>query len=59
MYIKLIIVYTGPIDEFFNCDEGRLEWRSLRFEHERINNLEKSLDDVVQWSLNNPKWIGL
>jgi UDP-galactopyranose mutase len=28
------IVYTGPIDEFFGCDEGRLEWRSLRFEHE-------------------------
>lgn len=30
------IVYTGPIDEFFQCDEGRLEWRSLRFEHERL-----------------------
>lgn len=28
------IVYTGPIDEFFNCDCGRLEWRSLKFEHE-------------------------
>lgn len=28
------IVYTGPIDEFFGCDNGRLEWRSLRFEHE-------------------------
>jgi dTDP-glucose 4,6-dehydratase len=24
-----------------------------------INNLEQSLDDVVQWSLKNPKWIGL
>lgn len=31
------VVYTGPIDEFFNCDMGRLEWRSLRFEHERHN----------------------
>jgi UDP-galactopyranose mutase len=30
------IVYTGPIDEFFGCDMGRLEWRSLRFEHERL-----------------------
>lgn len=24
-----------------------------------INNLEQSLAEVVQWSLNNPKWIGL
>jgi len=30
------IVYTGPIDEFFGCDNGRLEWRSLRFEHETL-----------------------
>lgn len=29
------IVYTGPIDEFFNCDLGHLEWRSLKFEHEQ------------------------
>lgn len=27
------IVYTGAIDEFFNCDYGVLEWRSLNFEH--------------------------
>jgi UDP-galactopyranose mutase len=31
------IVYTGPIDEFFNCEHGTLEWRSLRFEHEILN----------------------
>jgi UDP-galactopyranose mutase len=28
------IVYTGAIDEFFNYEEGQLEWRSLRFEEE-------------------------
>ena len=28
------IVYTGAIDELFDCDMGLLEWRSLRFEHE-------------------------
>ena len=28
------VVYTGAIDEFFDCDLGNLEWRSLRFEHE-------------------------
>ena len=27
-------VYTGRLDEFFNCRLGRLEYRSLRFEHE-------------------------
>lgn len=27
------VVYSGPIDELFNFDEGRLEYRSLRFEH--------------------------
>ena len=28
------IVYTGPIDEYFGYRLGRLEYRSLRFEHE-------------------------
>jgi UDP-galactopyranose mutase len=27
------LVYTGPIDEFFDCRLGRLPYRSLRFEH--------------------------
>ncbi len=26
------VVYTGPIDEYFNYSLGELEWRSLRFE---------------------------
>lgn len=26
------IVYTGPIDEYFNYSLGRLEWRSLKFD---------------------------
>ena len=30
------IVYTGAIDEFFDYDYGHLEWRSLRFEHEKM-----------------------
>lgn len=28
------VVYTGPIDEFFNFSEGQLEYRSLRWEHD-------------------------
>jgi len=27
------VVYTGPIDEFFEYEKGILEWRSLKFEH--------------------------
>jgi len=30
------IVYTGPIDEYFNNRFGELEYRSLRFEHEHL-----------------------
>ncbi|GLY61379.1 UDP-galactopyranose mutase [Pectobacterium carotovorum subsp. carotovorum] len=29
------IIYTGPIDEFYDYQHGHLEYRSLRFEHER------------------------
>lgn len=28
------IIYTGPIDEFFNYEYGSLEYRSLKFDHE-------------------------
>lgn len=30
------IIYTGPIDEYFGYCHGRLEYRSLRFEHDHI-----------------------
>ena len=30
------VVYTGPIDEYFNFSEGALQYRSLRFEHEHL-----------------------
>lgn len=31
-----LVVYTGPIDEFYGFDKGPLEYRSLRFEHRLI-----------------------
>ncbi|MDM5057440.1 UDP-galactopyranose mutase [Aeromonas rivipollensis] len=31
------IIYTGPVDEYFNYCYGQLEYRSLRFEHERFD----------------------
>ena len=30
------IVYTGPIDEYFNYSEGNLSWRTLDFEQEVV-----------------------
>jgi UDP-galactopyranose mutase len=34
------LVYTGPVDEFFDFRFGKLPYRSLRFRHER-HNVEK------------------
>ena len=34
--IARIIVYTGPIDAYFNYKLGQLEYRGLRFETERL-----------------------
>ncbi len=30
------VIYTGPIDAYFGYSEGRLNWRSVRFESERL-----------------------
>lgn len=29
-----LLIYSGPLDKFFDYKYGPLEWRSLRFEHE-------------------------
>lgn len=31
------IIYSGPVDEFFDFRFGKLPYRSLRFEHETLN----------------------
>lgn len=35
------VVYTGPIDAFFDYRFGHLPYRSLRFEHEHIVDMER------------------
>jgi len=35
------VVYTGPIDAYFNYCFGPLPYRSLRFEHEHLGNIER------------------
>ncbi len=31
------IIYTGPIDEYFNYSEGKLEYKTTRFDHKCID----------------------
>ncbi|MBR3322076.1 UDP-galactopyranose mutase [Candidatus Saccharibacteria bacterium] len=31
------IIYTGPLDEYFNYKLGELEWRSLKFDTQTLN----------------------
>jgi UDP-galactopyranose mutase len=35
------VVYTGPIDAYFDHCHGRLPYRSLRFEHEHLPDVEQ------------------
>lgn len=51
------IVFSGPIDEFFNHSEGYLEYRSLRFETEILdvedyqgNSLINHTDEDILWT---------
>jgi UDP-galactopyranose mutase len=32
-----LVIYTGPIDEFFDYSEGRLSWRTVDFELDVLN----------------------
>ncbi len=34
---KVPIVYTGPLDRYFDYSEGELQWRTLDFEEEVVN----------------------
>lgn len=44
------IVFTGMIDEFFNYKFGELEYRSLKFEHELINEENYQGNAVVNYT---------
>lgn len=36
-----LLVYTGPVDEYFGACYGGLPYRSLRFEHEHLSGVER------------------
>lgn len=41
------IVYTGPIDEYFDFKLGNLEWRTVRFETELLEGVENWQGNAV------------
>lgn len=41
------IIYTGCIDEYFDFCFGRLEYRSLHFEHKRLDNTDNYQGNAV------------
>lgn len=44
------IVYTGPIDEYFNYSLGELDWRSLRFETKILDKVNYQGNAVVNYT---------
>lgn len=44
------VIYTGPIDEYFDIKLGRLEYRSLQFETERMDVVNYQGNAVVNYT---------
>ena len=43
-WLPVHTVFTGPIDEYYEYKMGKLAYRSLAFEHEHVDNLERFQD---------------
>ena len=44
------VVYTGPIDEYFNYNLGRLDWRSLRFDTKILDEVNHQGNAVINYT---------
>ena len=44
------VVYTGPIDKFFNYSHGILSYRSLRFETQEYNQMDYQGNAIVNYT---------
>ena len=44
------IVYTGPIDEYFNYSLGELDWRSLKFDTKILDEVNHQGNAVVNYT---------
>jgi UDP-galactopyranose mutase len=49
-------VYTGMLDEFFEYSQGRLEWRSLRFETKELDTDNFQGNAVVNYTSRDVPW---
>jgi UDP-galactopyranose mutase len=43
------LIYTGPIDEYFDFEFGKLPYRSLEFKHETLNKPQFQVAPVVNY----------
>jgi len=50
------VVYTGPIDRYFDYCYGRLNWRSVRFEMEEIKSSDYQGVSVMNYADEDTPW---
>ena len=50
------VVYTGPLDEYFNYSLGALEWRSLKFENKVFDTSNYQGNAVINYTSHNEKY---
>jgi UDP-galactopyranose mutase len=50
------VIYTGPIDRYFDYCYGRLNWRSVRFEMERIDCSDYQGISVMNYADEDAPW---
>lgn len=43
------LIYTGPVDEYFDCCYGKLPYRSLRFDHQTLDTADYQPVSVVNF----------
>jgi UDP-galactopyranose mutase len=48
------LIYTGPVDEFFGFEYGKLPYRSLEFKHETVNRPVFQPEAVINYPNENP-----
>jgi UDP-galactopyranose mutase len=48
------LIYTGPVDEFFDFQYGKLPYRSLEFKHETVNKAAFQPEAVINYPNEHP-----
>jgi UDP-galactopyranose mutase len=53
---EALVVYSGPIDKYFAYKHGRLDWRTLRFEHESPSVADWQGTSVMNYADEDVPW---